>query len=446
MLGGFMAELRPLPLFAGPFTTLDGRYSAFADGRVLRVGLKMNTPPTCNWKCPYCYAGDAELSERPRQSTAMAPVEAGSVPLHRDPTWEERMSGWLEQAIALGLQAVTVNGTFEPVAAPRWKEIIVFLQNRGVAVTLVTNGGLLTAESIDWIAASGVNLLTKMNVPFVAPDDPRRSQLAGVQKYLSGLPRDAEAVYADQVALIDRLVAAGMTAAVDPGRTRLGVESVIARANLEFLPELVAQLRERNIYAHIELSKLQGFARTNPHLMIRRDEIEALFEAVRRQDEAMGFTPYQAKPPCLAGACYENLYRLDLHADGTVRPCPGVETTVGDLNRQPLTEVIASPALGIIRNLDQHIQGDCRDCDLLATRQCYGGCRGTAYQTMANSGRGEYERWTASDPSCWRVRRVLDDGTLAEDVFDRSTSAAEIAQLRLPDLVETGRRSTGGAP
>ncbi|EIV94838.1 radical SAM additional 4Fe4S-binding domain protein [Frankia sp. QA3] len=440
-----MAELRPLPLFAGPFTTLDGRYSAFADGKVLRVGLKMNTPPTCNWKCPYCYAGDPELDGRPRQPTVMTTSEAGSVPLHRDPTWERRMAGWLEQAIALGLQAVTVNGTFEPVAAPHWQDTISFLQQRGIAVTLVTNGGLLTPEAIDWIVASGVNLLTKLNVPVVAPGDPRRARLAEVQKYLSGLPRDAETVYAEQVALIERLVAAGLTTTDEPGRTRLGVESVIARDNLEFLPELVAQLRERNIYSHIELSKLQGFARTNPHLVIRRAEIEELFETVRRQDAAMGYEPYQAKPPCLAGACYENLYRLDLHADGAVRPCPGIETTIGDLNRQPLAEVLASPALAIIRNLDDHIQGDCRDCDLLATRQCYGGCRGTAYQAMANSGRGEYERWTASDPSCWRVHRVLDDGTLAQDVLDRPLTTEEIARLRLPDLVETGAAGATGA-
>ena len=434
----------PLPTFPGLGATLDEKYSAFADGKLLRVGLKMNTPPTCNWKCPYCYVGDPELAKRPRQETIMVGDADQAVPLHRDPTWDERMRGWLEQAIELGLQAVTLNGTFEPTASPHWAEMITFLQGRGIATTLVTNGGLLTDETIQWIANSGINLLTKLNVPFVDADDPRRPRFAQIQKELSGLSQTAEEIYAHQMGLIDKFVDVGMTRNCDEGRTRLGVESVITRQNLDHLPELVAQLRRRNIYSHIEVSKLQGFARTNPELVIKRADIESLFETVREQDLQMGYEPYEAKPPYLAGTCFENLFRLDLHADGTVKPCPGIETNIGDLNTQPLTEVIASPALDIIRNLEDHIQGDCKDCPLFATRQCYGGCRGTAYQTMANAGRGEHERWVASDPSCWRVTTVLDDGTLAADVFDREMNGEEIANRRQLPLVSvtSGQHAT----
>jgi len=429
-----MGAALPLPTFPGLAATLDDKYTAFANGQLLRVGLKMNTPPTCNWKCPYCYVGNPELAKRPRQETVMVGDDR-SIPLHRDPTWDDRMRGWLDQAVALGLQAVTLNGTFEPTASPHWAEMITFLQGRGIAVTLVTNGGLLTDETIQWIADSGINLLTKLNVPFVDADDPRRPLFAQIQKDLSGLPQTPEYIYAHQTGLIDKLVEVGMTSNCAEGRTRLGVESVITRYNLAYLPELVAQLRGRNIYSHIEVSKLQGFARTNPELVIKRADIESLFETVRAQDLRMGYEPYEAKPPYLAGACYENLFRLDLHADGTVKPCPGIETNIGDLRVQPLTEVIASPALDIIRNLEDHIQGDCKRCELFATRQCYGGCRGTAYQTMANAGRGEYERWVASDPSCWRVHTVLDDGTLASDVFDRDLSTEEIASRRQLPLV-----------
>lgn len=429
-----MSTYTPLPLFPGFTATMDDRYSAFADGKVLRVGLKMNTPPTCNWKCPYCYVGNPDFDKRPRQLTIMTKNGNRSVPLHRDETWDGRMRGWLDQAVALGLEAVTLNGTFEPTASPHWVEMIEFLQGCGIAVTLVTNGGLLTDESIAWIGGSGINLLTKLNVPFTTSDDLRRPEFAAIQKYLSGRSDDAEAVYAHQMELIDRLADVGMTRDLPPGKTRLGVESVITRQNLDHLPELIAQLRRRNIYSHIEVSKLQGFARTNPELVIRRDEIEALFEKVRRQDIAMGYEPYEAKPPYLAGTCYENLFRLDVHADGSIKPCPGIETKIGDLNVQPLEEIITSPALKIIRNLEDHIQGDCRGCELFQTRQCYGGCRGTAYQAMANSGRSEYERWTASDPSCWRVHTVLDDGTLATDVFDRALSTNEIRERRRPEV------------
>jgi radical SAM protein with 4Fe4S-binding SPASM domain len=425
-----LAATRLIPSFAGFSATLDDRYSAYRDNKVLRVGLKMNTPPTCNWKCPYCYVGDPAFTKRPRQLTIRAAGETKSVPLHRDPTWDGRMRGWLEQAMELGLEAVTLNGTFEPTTAPHWQEMIEFLTGRGVAVTLVTNGGFLTDESIGWVAAAGINLLTKLNVPFVAADDPRRPHFADVQKYLSGKSGEAEEIYAEQLSIIERLVAAGMSRSDRAGITRLGVESVITRRNLEDLPELVAQLRERNIYSHIEVTKLQGYARTNPDLALSRDELEALFNRIAAQDRNMGYPPYETKPPYLAGTCYENLFRLDVHADGAIKPCPGIETKIGDLNSQPLAEIIQSPALGIIRNLEEHIQGDCKSCELLATRQCYGGCRGTAYQSMANAGRGEHERWVASDPSCWRVTTVLDDGTLAADVFDRALTTEQMAERR----------------
>jgi radical SAM protein with 4Fe4S-binding SPASM domain len=388
--------------------------------------------------------GDPAFSKRPVQIKLMKKEDVAQVPLYRDPTWDARMQGWLKQAMELGLEAVTLNGTFEPTASPHWAEMISFLQENDVAVTLVTNGGLLTDESIDWIVNSGINVLTKMNVPFTSPDDPRRAEFADIQKYLSGLSDDAEHIYAKQMALIERFQSAGMTA--DPehtGATRLGVESVITRSNKAYLPELIAQLRSRNIYSHIEVSKLQGFARTNPELVLLREEIQSLFETVRDQDVATGYPAYEPKPPYLAGTCYENLFRLDLHADGTVKPCPGIETNIGDLNKQSLTEVIESPALEIIRNLEDHIQGDCKSCDLFKTRQCYGGCRGTAYQSMANTGHNEYERWTASDPSCWRVTKVLDDGTLATDVFDRAMTTEEIARQR--ELADQSAVANGGS-
>lgn len=420
---------RRIPVFGGFNASLEEKYDSPQTGRLLRVGLKMNTPPTCNWRCPYCYVGDPDAAKRPLQETVR---DHDGIPLHRDPTWTARMKGWLLQAIDLGVQAVTLNGTFEPTAAKDWKDVILFLQDRGVAVSLVTNGGLLDEADLQWIAGSGINLLTKLNVPIVELDDPRLPELERIQGFMAGINRPAKEVYAGQVAFIERLAELGMADLRPDGTTRLGVESVIARINLPYLPELISQLRARNIYAHVELTKAQGYAQQNPELAIDREDVARLFEVVRQQDIAEGYQPYEAKPPYLAGACYENLFRVDIHADGTIKPCPGIETPIGDLNESSLAEIIRSPALEIIRNLPTTVQGDCKDCELLANRSCLAGCRGTAYQAMANAGRGEYERWTASDPSCWRVEKVLDDGTLAKDVFDVAMSRAEIADRRQP--------------
>ncbi len=407
--------MKNLPTFYGFKVNLEDRYEFAQQRRLFRLGIKLNTPNVCTWSCPYCYMGSSNADDRPR---LLAGEELAGEGLNKDPAWAERMKGWIRQGIDLGVKAITLNGTFEPTTSPNYMEIIRFCRENDLWVTLVTNGSTLNRARLEDLYELEVNILTKINVPMVHQDDPRYNLFCEIQKELSGRG-NAQETYEFQRWLIEEMIDVGFNRTLDPAKTRMGVESVITTSNIEYLPELVLQLRDQNIYAHIEVTKVQGFAHNNRYLAPSKAQLQGLFEVLADQDKSIGFEPWEPRPPYVASSCHENLFRLDIHANGTVRPCPGVEVTLGDLNHDAMAEIVRHDKLDIIRNLEHYIEGDCRNCELFQTRECYGGCRGTVFQTLKSQGFSEREALVASDPSCWKVNRVLDNGTSA-DIFDRS--------------------------
>ncbi len=408
--------MKKIPAFYGFNLTQDDRYNYVSEHKLFRLGIKINTPNTCNWACPYCYVGDEDDEKRPVKREADGKV---SNDLSKDKLWATRMKGWIDQGIELGVKAVTINGTFEPTTSKSMIEIIEYCTSANLATTLVTNGTLLNEKMARDIYNTGANIMTKINVPMVDSSDDNYMLYSSIQKKLSGLKNDAKKIYEEQKAVINMLVDIGFNKVNKDGSTRLGIESIVSNLNVEYLPLLIQEAREKNMYAHIEITKLQGFAKQNRDLTIGKDKLEELFTIVQKNDSKNGYEPYEIKPPYLAGTCYENLNRLDIHADGKVNPCPGIETTLGDLNKDKLKDIVISKPLEIIRNLEKYIEGDCKECELFINRECYGGCRGTVYQTLISNGHSEYESWVGSDPSCWRVTSLLDNNTVDHNIFNK---------------------------
>ncbi len=405
--------MKKIPKFKG-FNLTNEDFAAMAKtNQLFRMGIKVNTPVACNWACPYCYVGSPEFKDRPR----VQKMKNSILEPFKDPEWPSKMKGWIDQGHALGARAVTINGTFEPTTAPHHMEIIDHCVSKNLLVTFVTNGALVDEVKLDELNARGVNVLTKLNVPMVEADDPRYEKFCQIHKTLSGAGGTPAESYEKQKNLIRRFMATGFNRDCPVGETRLGVESVITQLNIEYLPELISQLRENNLYSHIEVTKVQGFAKNNEYLVVSKERLEKFFYQILDQDIAQGFEAWIPKPPYVAGVCYENMMRVDVHADGNVKPCPGIETNLGNLYETSFREILESQWLTVVRNLGEMIQGDCKSCELMKNKQCYGGCRGTAYQSMKNAGKDEWECLVASDPSCPRVTKVLDNGLLASEIF-----------------------------
>ncbi len=405
--------MKTIPKLLSFETPKEKYYEIAEENKLLRLGLKVNTPVACNWACPYCYAGSSELSDRPEIKENLY---YNGIDPYKDKEWAKKTKSWIDQAIEIGINTITINGTFEPATSPDIFNIIEYCVNKGICTTLVTNGTLWKYDDLKRIYDLGICVLVKLNVPMVDNTDERYSEFCNIQKNLSGRKQDAVTVYEQQKKLIKNLIEIGFNKEILDGCTRLGVESIIARNNIKYLPELVQQFRALNIYSHIEVMKLQGFARNNPNLQITKSEMNKLFEKILDNDISEGYEHWEIKPPYVAGTCYQNLIRVDLKADGNIAPCPGIDLIMGNMNEKRLIDILENEDLKIIRNLTKYIQGDCKNCDLFKKKECYGGCRGTVYQTLLNYGCSKYECLVGSDPSCLKVKKVLDNG-LSSDIF-----------------------------
>ncbi|MBN1792546.1 radical SAM protein [Candidatus Woesearchaeota archaeon] len=378
---------RKIPKFKGFCSRSEEHFVAAGENRILRLGIQLDTP-RCNWNCPYCYA-------EPENS------RDDNVPV-------EQIKEWISEGKRLGVTAVTVNGTFEPTTSKDLWKVLEHCQDLYLNTLLVTNGILLNEQRIWRLMDLETCVLMKLNVPISDKSEAQYGEYRAIQAFMSGKEPQTYDVIMDRLM---RLVEAGFARPmIEEGveKTRLGVESVITKQNIAHLPRLVRQLREKNIYAHIEVLKEQGGCQ--PGMQTTRAELERLFNRILEEDLREGYEGWVPKPPYIAGTCYQNLVRLNIKADGKVTPCPGIELILGDLKRGDTLKGIleGSEELRIIRNLKDLVEGDCKECAYLADGSCYAGCRGTAFQEMKRQGHGLKRRMVASDPSCWRVSRAID--------------------------------------
>lgn len=165
--------------------------------KLLRAGIKLNTPPVCNWACPYCYASSPELQKNLKEEDYIR---------YKDANWHLKMFKWVKELKKVGLKAITINGMFEPLTSPKLKEVINFVYEENLVITLVTNGVLLTDELIEFLKSKKVSILTKLNVPIVEKDSPLYNDVIEIQKQMTGLKGNAEKIYEDQKNMIKKLI------------------------------------------------------------------------------------------------------------------------------------------------------------------------------------------------------------------------------------------------
>lgn len=384
--------MKKRPKLKGFTETVDDYYNAARDGKILRMGIQIDTP-LCNWKCPYCYA-----DENPNETE----VEAAPI---------EDMLSWIDQGVQLGATGLTVNGTFEPTMGKDWFTVLEHSVERGLNTMMVTNGTGLNERNVGRLRDLDVSVLIKLNVPIARRGDKYFEEYRKFQARMSG-KKDSSRVYERIIRNLDLLKEYGFNTEIRQGEdivTSLGVESVIVKPNLHYLRKLSGQLRVRNIYSHFEVVKVQGNCIKNAELAPSPEELKNLFYSILEDDLRDNYAGFKPHPPYVGGTCYQNLIRLNIAANGEVRPCPGIDITFGNLRKQSMEEIVnSSDILKIVRNLKEQVRGSCKTCDYMIERECYAGCRGMAYQEMKKKGFSDFEALVSSDPSCWRVSNLLD--------------------------------------
>jgi radical SAM protein with 4Fe4S-binding SPASM domain len=315
----------------------------------------------CNFRCPYCY-----------------------VP-HEDQLREElcldEIKAVILQAKSLGAGKIIILGG-EPTIYPHTLEMIGFMRTHGLEVEMFSNGSGITAEFAQALHACQVRVVMKMN-----------SFDETLQNQLSGHPN---------AYCIIRKALAHLKAAGYPSSTHfLAVSSIICRQNIAELPRMWQWLREQGIAPYFEIITPQANARLNEWLFVEPPELERFFGVIADIDSRLFGQKWDIQPPLVGNKCMRHHFSCLVSSTGEVRPCVGITMSLGNIRRQPLSEILTqSQVLKDLKNYRHTIKGPCRTCE--RAEDCYG-CRGAAFQIT-----GDY---LASDPLCWRNNALFQSKT-----------------------------------
>lgn len=371
--------MKIIPKLSGFTETTNDYFLAARAGRILRMGIQLPTPP-CNWRCPYCYVG-------------VEPRQIGEADV-------EKIKGWIVAGKDLGATAVTINGTYEPTTNKHLFEVLSHARALNLNTLLVSNGSLLNEKAADILKELEISILLKMNVPFSEHNSPEHKIYSEVQAMLCGFPQN-NTIYDSIMSKVRLFEEKGFNSIRADGTTKLGVESVITRSNIDYLPILARQLRNRNIYSHLEVTKVQGRCADTAEFKLTNSELQKMFNKILEDDKREGYPEWIPHPPYVCGTCYQNLIRLNIASNGDITPCPGVTIVVGNLQKTSMSDILNNPIMKKLRNLENTLEGKCKNCSLMKKKECYGGCRGTAFQELIKRNVPQEEAIIGSDPSCW---------------------------------------------
>lgn len=319
------------------------------------LSLEMEFSRGCNYRCPYCYIGEATVS--------------------RDELTIDETKRVIDEAAALGAKKIVILGG-EPLLYNKIIEIIDYINSLDMGAEIFTNGSLLNKTMAAELASRNTRVVIKIN----SLNPEIQDELTGIKDSLN-------------IALnsIKTLQEAGFDSA-----ERLGGSSIISSANLAGIVELYSYLRSHQITPYFEVITPQGRVLDNAHLMIEQNELKSVFEEMAEIDRNLGID-WKPQVPLVGSKCLRHWYSALISSTGVVYPCVGVTIKIGHIRDQSLENIIKSS--GVIKKLKQYrdlVKQPCQNCT--QSELCYG-CRGTAYQLTGD--------FLAADPTCWHYSKAL---------------------------------------
>lgn len=265
--------------------------------------LSMNMTSLCNYRCPYCFIGHADLKRDPLEMPS-----ADKLAL-------------LHEAKSLGCRVVVMPGRGEPLSDPDFWTVVEAAAELGLYVVIDTNIFLLDLPKIKRLAELPVSIFAKVDS---LDRDVYEYSVGSVGSY----PR-----FRDN---LDMLVEHFHRPELDTqGRkiVRLGVNSVISTRSAPGIGVLHAWCAERDIYYTCRSPVRAGQAQPNWD-DITGGQVEAL-RAVGATYARRDFTSATEEGHC-------GLYRFGITVENTgeIYVCPQSRTSIGNVRGRGLAALL----------------------------------------------------------------------------------------------------------
>jgi radical SAM protein with 4Fe4S-binding SPASM domain len=335
--------------------------------------IQLHLTARCNLRCRHCYQerpGGAEL--------AVAEIRELIAEVR------EALAAWREAYGVPCTPAVSLTGG-EPFLREDLAEITREFRAAGFAVSILTNGTLLSREDARRLAGLGVSAV--------------QVSLEGREEAHDGI-RGAGS-FAAAVQGVDDLVAAGIPVTANMTLSRLNAAEVLPLAHLvasrgvqrlgfarivpagrgcELREAALSVAETRRLYREIAETRVPGLE------FVTGDPVASCLLRPPKVDPSLSVA---------VGGCAAGLAGITVLEDGTLLPCRRLPVPIGNIRRDSLREVwAASPVLLRLRDRDSY-RGRCGSCARWAACR---GCRAIAWAASLADGAVDL---CADDPQCF---------------------------------------------
>lgn len=365
------------------------------------LSLDIMLTQKCNFRCNYCYAEGS-----PEKKNELLMKEVKQI---------------VEEALDLGVRIVNMQGG-EPLiwhpadwdgkAGEAYFHIVEHIRNRfqqenkPLDLVSFTDVALITRSKAEIL--SGLNMALCCKLDSVDPK---------IQDSLLGVPGG----YAKMMQGYEHLIAVGYGKKDMPP---LSTNTVVTTVNYDGIEDVFRWSRSHGFRPFVIPVHVHGRAQSNSDIMLSGQktkstlsplDIKKLFEKLAKIDREEFNIIWEPTTPWIENkACSRHLGGVHIRADGIVVPCSEAPDfwALGDIRKQSLKEIIASPKVEKFRQIYSNLHEDSkcspRKCEMAAQFKCYG-CRTRAYDDSAFDKKGTYdtarldpEAFFAGDPACWR--------------------------------------------
>ena len=351
------------------------------------IMIVWNFTNACNLRCKHCYQW---------RGRSLYPNEL---------SLDEKLNV-VDQVADMVVPILGISGG-EPLVSPHLIPVIRHAKERGLWVTVATNGTLLSEEMVGKLKEAGVDYL---EVSLDSADSHKHDAFRGV-----------EGSWRRTVDGIKRAVKAGMD---------VGIASTITRLNLDELDDLyhlalLLDVRKFFAFNFIPTGRGRESASIDLSPQEREEMLRRIYGYINEKRIAVCATAPQLARVCYAspdipvamhyamktrsrsakhvaeylGGCGAGRAYCCIQPDGKVTPCVFMEDlVVGDLREQSLKEIWEEADVFRVLRDRENLKGHCKVCEF---RDICGGCRARAYAYFGDP--------TAPDPGCINNREAWNE-------------------------------------
>lgn len=322
------SELKPPPGLQGAVFSNEQKEEARRTCRLLFISLM--TSRVCNLHCPDCYAWNKDLAT----STVLTKKERKDI---------------MFQAKQLGAKTLRIAGEGEPLLDDGFWDLVDNASELSMDVFFFTNGTFITKDVANKIAKYG-NLTPVIKF---SGDSETMEFLTGGK----GFFRKGNFINFAGLRIPTYLmnaIEAGLNRTDPDGNSRLGIEFLLRRSNLNFACDIFRWARRNNIVPYFEQNLEAGRAlEWDLYDDQRIDNSDAfdLSKTLRAIDQReFGFTWSPSIPYLVGGICESEkegckkyTYNIVISSEGQAYPCYATKISLGNVRELNLFDILNHP-------------------------------------------------------------------------------------------------------